>query len=196
MNDMDPKMPDPVQPQQEPFRWLMTWADGSETYYPASWTPPRVMPHPDCKLTPLYARPLTTERGNRFCKHDDCPYPDCLVEGGVCPSQPPATTPTPFYGAQCPSYPACNGGCGLGCTHEIERSRTAAQPSGKRKFLKEALQQYWFWDEQPLLMEDLLDDIERVYTPSISSTQSECPLCSGFSAPCGNTNCPQLLSFP
>lgn len=28
------------------------------------------------------------ERGNRFCKNDDCPYPDCLVEGGVCPSQP------------------------------------------------------------------------------------------------------------
>jgi hypothetical protein len=31
----------------------------------------------------------TAELGNRFCKHDDCPYPDCLV-GGICPSQPPA----------------------------------------------------------------------------------------------------------
>lgn len=25
-----------------------------------------------------------------------------------------------FHGAQCPSYPNCKGGCGLGCTHEIE----------------------------------------------------------------------------
>lgn len=31
----------------------------------------------------------------------------------------------PFYGAQCPSYPNCSGGCGLGCTHEIEAARTA-----------------------------------------------------------------------
>jgi hypothetical protein len=28
-----------------------------------------------------------------------------------------------FYGAQCPSYPACTGGCGLGCTHEIEANK-------------------------------------------------------------------------
>lgn len=27
--------------------------------------------------------------------------------------------PAPFYGAQCPDYPKCNGGCGLGCTYEI-----------------------------------------------------------------------------
>lgn len=33
-------------------------------------------------------------KGNRFCAHDDCPYPDCLV-GGICPSQPStATEPT------------------------------------------------------------------------------------------------------
>lgn len=31
----------------------------------------------------------------------------------------------PFYGAECPSYPNCTGGCGLGCTHEIESSRAA-----------------------------------------------------------------------
>lgn len=31
----------------------------------------------------------------------------------------------PFYGSQCPSYPACNGGCGLGCTYEIYQSRAA-----------------------------------------------------------------------
>lgn len=31
-----------------------------------------------------------------------------------------------FYGAQCPSYPNCTGGCGLGCTHEIEAARVAA----------------------------------------------------------------------
>lgn len=34
----------------------------------------------------------STTRNNRFCKHDDCPYPDCLVEGGICPSQ-PVTSP-------------------------------------------------------------------------------------------------------
>jgi len=27
-----------------------------------------------------------------------------------------------FYGAQCSSYPNCTGGCGLGCTHEIEQA--------------------------------------------------------------------------
>lgn len=34
----------------------------------------------------------------------------------------------PFYGAECPSYPDCNGGCGLGCTHEIERLRAFDLP--------------------------------------------------------------------
>jgi hypothetical protein len=29
----------------------------------------------------------------------------------------------PFYGAECPSYPACSGGCGLGCTHDVEARR-------------------------------------------------------------------------
>lgn len=29
----------------------------------------------------------------------------------------------PFYGAECPSYPNCKGGCGLGCTKEIERAK-------------------------------------------------------------------------
>jgi hypothetical protein len=38
-----------------------------------------------------------------------------------------AQEPAAFYGAQCPSYPACSGGCGLGCTHEIE----LAQRGGK-----------------------------------------------------------------
>src|SRR5688572_22715454 len=27
-------------------------------------------------------------------------------------------TRRPFYGAECPSYPNCSGGCGLGCTKE------------------------------------------------------------------------------
>jgi hypothetical protein len=33
----------------------------------------------------------------------------------------------PFYGAECPSYPSCEGGCGLGCTKEIESSGGVAQ---------------------------------------------------------------------
>jgi hypothetical protein len=32
----------------------------------------------------------------------------------------------PFYGAECPSYPNCAGGCGLGCTKQIERRRAAS----------------------------------------------------------------------
>jgi hypothetical protein len=33
--------------------------------------------------------------------------------------------PKQFYGAECPSYPNCTGGCGLGCTREIEAARDA-----------------------------------------------------------------------
>jgi hypothetical protein len=36
----------------------------------------------------------------------------------------------PFYGAECPSYPECSGGCGLGCTHEVEGAlETARSPT-------------------------------------------------------------------
>lgn len=31
----------------------------------------------------------------------------------------------PFYGAECPSYPNCEGGCGCGCTKEIERAKAS-----------------------------------------------------------------------
>lgn len=34
-------------------------------------------------------------------------------------------TDRPFYGAECPSYPDCEGGCGLGCTKKIENARAA-----------------------------------------------------------------------
>lgn len=36
----------------------------------------------------------------------------------------------PFYGAECPSYPDCNGGCGLGCTHKIESAKRADGEAG------------------------------------------------------------------
>lgn len=38
-----------------------------------------------------------------------------------------------FYGAECPSYPDCTGGCGLGCTHEIEeeKRRSSATEDGQ-----------------------------------------------------------------
>ncbi|WP_128089473.1 hypothetical protein [Bradyrhizobium viridifuturi] len=39
------------------------------------------------------------------------------------------TSEQPFYGARCPSYPNCGGGCGLGCTHEIEAANALAAPS-------------------------------------------------------------------
>ncbi|WP_439368501.1 hypothetical protein [Bradyrhizobium sp. DASA03120] len=34
-------------------------------------------------------------------------------------TQEPGAAPA-FYGARCPTYPNCTGGCGLGCTHEVE----------------------------------------------------------------------------
>jgi hypothetical protein len=32
-----------------------------------------------------------------------------------------------FYGAECPSYPDCAGGCGLGCTKEVDRRRAESK---------------------------------------------------------------------
>lgn len=42
----------------------------------------------------------------------------------------PSPVPRPHREPECPSYPACEGGCGLGCTKEIERARagSAATP--------------------------------------------------------------------
>lgn len=39
--------------------------------------------------------------------------------------------PRPFYGAECPDYPKCIGGCGLGCTREIEDRRASVGQPGK-----------------------------------------------------------------
>lgn len=44
-----------------------------------------------------------------------------------------SSTERPFHGAECPSYPNCDGGCGLGCTKEIERHRAAAPPPVERR---------------------------------------------------------------
>lgn len=44
---------------------------------------------------------------------------------------PAATVETkPFYGAEYPSYPNCNGGCGLGCTHDIEQRQRSSAATG------------------------------------------------------------------
>jgi len=55
------------------------------------------------------------------------------VEAAI--AQPPAAPveTKPFYGAECPSYPNCNGGCGLGCTHEVERHRRSSAANGGEK---------------------------------------------------------------
>lgn len=34
----------------------------------------------------------------------------------------------PFHGATCPDYPNCSGGCGCGCTFEIEQRREGQRP--------------------------------------------------------------------
>ena len=46
-------------------------------------------------------------------------------------SQPPAAPveTKPFYGAQCPTYPNCSGGCGLGCTHEVKQHQSCSAGS-------------------------------------------------------------------
>lgn len=43
-------------------------------------------------------------------------------------AQPPAAPveTKPFYGAQCPTYPNCSGGCGLGCTHEVKQHQSCS----------------------------------------------------------------------
>jgi hypothetical protein len=50
------------------------------------------------------------------------------IEG--CPVHDDTKAPTAkFYGAECPSYPNCTGGCGLGCTHDIEAARALRSPA-------------------------------------------------------------------
>lgn len=44
----------------------------------------------------------------------------------------PESAEVRFHGAQCPSYPYCTGGCGLGCTHEIERNRIRCESAEMR----------------------------------------------------------------
>jgi hypothetical protein len=41
-----------------------------------------------------------------------------------------AHSPSKFYGAECPSYPNCTGGCGLGCTHDVEAARASKATRG------------------------------------------------------------------
>jgi hypothetical protein len=58
-------------------------------------------------------------------------YPEMFAELQTAPSELPKEyvapfrmhggTRTPFHGAECPSYPNCTGGCGLGCTKEMEK---------------------------------------------------------------------------
>lgn len=38
---------------------------------------------------------------------------------------------TRFYGAECGSYPNCAGGCGCGCTKEVERSKALVGTTSK-----------------------------------------------------------------
>jgi hypothetical protein len=64
----------------------------------------------------------STDRPCDGCDGHECDN-GCAYPGAVTSPDQPA----PFYGAQCPSYPNCIGGCGLGCTHEIE----LAQRGGK-----------------------------------------------------------------
>jgi hypothetical protein len=37
-----------------------------------------------------------------------------------------STASRTFYGAECPSYPNCSGGCGLGCTKKIESAKAVS----------------------------------------------------------------------
>lgn len=52
-------------------------------------------------------------------------FTDALNAALTKPSQPKL-----FYGAQCPLYPNCTGGCGLGCTHEVESAALTKAEGG------------------------------------------------------------------
>jgi len=58
-------------------------------------------------------------------EQDDCDWED--DDPGEAKDQPPVTN---LYGAQCKSYPDCFGGCGLGCTREMEAKNQPLEMGG------------------------------------------------------------------
>src|SRR6266704_428159 len=91
------------------------------------------------RLTPAPAPPASTSRGREkairasvLSLREALPdaegikwWCDSFLLAFASPPEQPAAAQT-FYGAECPSYPACTGGCGLGCTKEIEYDRHQA----------------------------------------------------------------------
>jgi hypothetical protein len=85
--------------------------------------------------------PQTTAHDfQHFCSDVQCPYDgepsveNCkchkskekmmwehiaALEAKIADCRSPAERGRPFYGAKCPTYPSCSGGCGLGCTKEM-----------------------------------------------------------------------------
>jgi len=79
-------------------------------------------PYEYAKATADYLGELIKRaKGNCTCARAG--FPDsCDNCDGISAPSVTSPDPKPFYGAQCPSYPNCTGGCGLGCTHEIEQA--------------------------------------------------------------------------
>lgn len=68
-------------------------------------------------------------------------------------AQPPAAPveTKPFYGAQCPTYPNCSGGCGLGCTHEVKQHQSCSAGSASEPRIETGRCYYekrvgWHWE--------------------------------------------------
>lgn len=85
----------------------------------------------NCEACQTEGRLLTNDGGPDDVDHGPCP--ECKGERVVeVEVQPITIDDRPFYGAECPSYPNCAGGCDLGCTHEIEARRSVSLSNGDR----------------------------------------------------------------
>ncbi|MGY3527242.1 Lar family restriction alleviation protein [Bradyrhizobium sp. USDA 4452] len=71
-------------------------------------------------VRPLYAAPWHAQHASDCALHNAPALPVGPCDCGASSFESGQRAEPKFYGAQCPSYPNCSGGCGLGCSHEFE----------------------------------------------------------------------------
>jgi hypothetical protein len=104
------------------LKWFPAWEHQDKNWMlPQLWKP-LVDPDEATKRTAVALAVSSTWQPS-FCSRCGGKDPDCYICGTVVAS----THSRPFYGAECPSYPDCSGGCGLGCTKKIESAKAASQ---------------------------------------------------------------------
>lgn len=115
-------------PHGQPADAAMMWREKSKNDVHA--TPLYAAPA-RCKVEPVPVAWQRRNRNNDWLWIENCaPANLDLIQKSGWEIRPLYAAPArcdaaPFYGAQCPSYPACSGGCGLGCTHDVEKRRAA-----------------------------------------------------------------------